>query len=491
MTHFKNKKIKFQIGSKILICCILILLINCSSKANNTNDTNEKQHITNNIKSIKESKYEAIELFGEVTKGDMLLEYKSFCEKKYNEKGYLVNKIYSIANRVFLKETFIYDRYGNVSENTYEYSEYTIPIYPPISKEIYKYNSENKLIEKREYYNTYDENVSVETYNYNSNGKLIEKFLNNELDESYQYDSKGNLILKNKYGYADFPESETFKYDSKGKLVERKVEGELTEYCKNNDKGDLEVKTIHYHNNHDHRVETYIYDSIGSLFHENRTDEIVEINEYDEKNNLIWCYYGEINVGLLYKVECRYDFDNYGNWIKKVEYVNDVPIWITEREYTYYEQKAPQKTTNLIKVKPKSLTEEIENIEPIIPSDFIRFLKKFTEGKKLKSYLIDEDFVWENYDTSRGRLGKDFFLESIENIDFGMDFFIFGKTQKEDIYYNEGYYYVGQKKHRWSMPNENTIIYCDYSKIIPDTYTFEKKDDSWMLTKRKFDQNLH
>jgi hypothetical protein len=105
--------------------------------------------------------------------------------------------------------------------------------------------------------------------------------------EINEYDSYGILVwLDRKY---------TYKYDEKGNMIEK------NEYDSD---GSLD------------RKETYKYDEKGNK---------IEKNEYDSDGS------------LDRKETYQYEYDKAGNWIKKIEFRNEKPVYIYEREYEYYD----------------------------------------------------------------------------------------------------------------------------------------------------------
>jgi len=83
------------------------------------------------------------------------------------------------------------------------------------------------------------------------------------------------------------------------------------------------------------------YDEKGNQIEGNRYDSDGSLNwrytyKYDEKGNLIeWNRYD--SDGSLYtQWTYKYEFDEQGNWIKRVEFENEIPQFILIREYEYY-----------------------------------------------------------------------------------------------------------------------------------------------------------
>jgi hypothetical protein len=114
-------------------------------------------------------------------------------------------------------------------------------------------------------------------------------------DEQRKYDYKGNKIEENSYNSDGSLDSKwTYKYDDKGNQIE------LNSY---NSDGSLSIKW------------TYKYDDKGNK---------IEENSYNSDGSLIskWTFI--------------YEFDKQGNWIKRIDFKNEIPEFILEREYEYY-----------------------------------------------------------------------------------------------------------------------------------------------------------
>jgi len=77
-------------------------------------------------------------------------------------------------------------------------------------------------------------------------------------------------------------------------------------------------------------IELIGYDSDGSV-------EGKITYKYDEQGNPIEGYLYNLDGSLAEEYTSQYEYDEQKNWTKKIEFRNDVPQRITEREYQYYE----------------------------------------------------------------------------------------------------------------------------------------------------------
>ena len=127
----------------ILVILSVLCLVSCN-QSEKKNDLTE-ENLKGKVKSIKETTYKAIEKFGQIEKGDVLVDSSAVYTddgrfKIYNEKG---NKIeenrYDSDGSLDFKDTYKYDEKGNKIE-------------------INNYNSDGRLDSKTTYKYEYDKN---------------------------------------------------------------------------------------------------------------------------------------------------------------------------------------------------------------------------------------------------------------------------------------------------------------------------------------------
>lgn len=204
--------------------------------------------------------------------------------------------------------------------------------------------------------------LAVDNFSIISNGEKIRHIYNQEV----LFNLDGNKIEKNDY----IPD---------GTLANRTVylykQGELVEYNNYDSQGML-FGTGKYHLNEDADVirldykttdgrynwsESYAYDGSGNLIEVKRfkTEEVIDTKElytfndkgnvkesefhrdnklvaknnykYDEEDN-----YNELNFGDSVMYTYKYNYDEKGNWIKKIVFENDNPSGILLREIEYF-----------------------------------------------------------------------------------------------------------------------------------------------------------
>ena len=149
----------------ILVILSVLCLVSCN-QSEKKNDLTE-ENLKGKVKSITENTYEAVDKFGQIEKGDVLVDSSAVYTddghfKIYNEKGNKIEENYYNSNgSLIYKNTYKYDEKGNKIEENY-------------------YNSNGRLYSKT-------------TYKYDEKGNMIE-------DNFYDSDD-GSLIYKNTYEY--------------------------------------------------------------------------------------------------------------------------------------------------------------------------------------------------------------------------------------------------------------------------------------------------
>ncbi|MBV7440439.1 hypothetical protein KRX57_03330 [Weeksellaceae bacterium TAE3-ERU29] len=156
------------------------------------------------------------------------------------------------------------------------------------------------------------------------------------------HDEKGNkrkLNLPNKGIYC------TYKYDERGNLIEERItrakDGssagyKINSYDESNNKieekkyssaGVLDTRNIYKYNEKGELIQQSIYTSdklYSNIYYKynNRGERIEEKYEYSS-----------IIINSTYK----YKYDEKGNWINRIEFIDDKPKYIEERKYEYYD----------------------------------------------------------------------------------------------------------------------------------------------------------
>ena len=281
---------------------LILLVFSVCGYTQNTEITKVPEHPTSEdsitffgkIKSVRETSYEAVEKFGEVSKGEKLSIEVFKCDNKKN----LIEYEYGQN-----------DRYIDIIV----YREH---------KTIIKYDNTGKKIEKKTYA---DEKLdSTITWKYNDKGSVIEK---------NTYDTDNNLFGKTKWKYNDKNKLiEEGYYDSLGNAVSKEIKeydarGYYTGHTKY-ENGKLAWKCTHQlddRGNQIHNVRVgYHYDGSDidtffiKIFKRDEFGNIIEWDEY-QRNQLsrkVFYKYNEDKV----KIEGREFFLNmrYTNYLKNL-----------------------------------------------------------------------------------------------------------------------------------------------------------------------------
>lgn len=206
-------------------------------------------------------------------------------------------------------KTYIYDTYSFLSETQITISNDSIKFYrtiDPYTKDTYSsYTLTSNNIKKT--YTTYERGTPV-----GGCGWISEP----EWDYITHLDSNNNPI---KNISTAVQTEQLFKYNSKSDIINLELiklsTGELLasrDYMYNSDNQLIEEN----HNSY--------FSKITKTIHEYKNDTLTQSFNYDFENNLI------------FSQSTTYDYDKFGNWVKKTESINSTPRFITERQITYY-----------------------------------------------------------------------------------------------------------------------------------------------------------
>jgi hypothetical protein len=137
---------------------------------------------------------------------------------------------------------------------------------------------------------------------------------------SYEAEVRFGEIKKGKRGRGFHDSDFQKKYDEKGNQIEETYYGSS---------GSLNWRLTYKYDEKGNQIEKNSYESDGSL------DWRVTF-KYDEKGNQIEKNSYESDGSLDTQWTYKYEFDEQGNWIKRVEFENEIPQFILIREYEYY-----------------------------------------------------------------------------------------------------------------------------------------------------------
>jgi hypothetical protein len=167
-----------------------------------------------------------------------------------------------------------------------------------------------------------------EIMKYDVTGNLAESLTYDLVNKSvipspaYKYDSKGNCL-------------EISFYDSKGSLSEKRINfkydkrGNEIEYETYDPSGFLFRKTLLKYDQKDQLVEESTYESSNTL-------PFKSTYKYDENGNETECSNYKPDGSLSEIITYKYiKFDKMGNWINRIEFQDNKPAFVEDREIEY------------------------------------------------------------------------------------------------------------------------------------------------------------
>ncbi|PCI96826.1 MAG: hypothetical protein COB15_09085 [Flavobacteriales bacterium] len=323
---------------------------------------------TEGIKAIKSSCYNVI-IVGDSVKADKKINGWGFDGnyfKVFNESGnILLEKEYHSNKMVKLKRLYWYDKFQKLIKHI-EYDYYgkgSTLIYE------YKYNSKDSLIQ---FTTSFDKFKMIIDNEFDSDNRKTKSTTTNTKNNNigivtFDYDIGNNCIKETYYGNAKTYKIVDMVFDKSNNMIEiRRQEyvkndvdtidyRHLYEYNSNNMM--IKAKTF-YKNESTYSSVEYVYDDNGTLLEEKQTpsalmiknvssnsvmkslglkNHIILITRYDSFGNRTQYLrlYGDGNTKDDWTYNYTYDSKN--NWIKKVNYKNDVAISMVKRHILYYD----------------------------------------------------------------------------------------------------------------------------------------------------------
>lgn len=284
--------------NKTKTIALLFLFISCST---NTKNSVEGLNLSGNVKSLKETVFEAKEKFGKLEKGKVSFECIEI----------LLRNCSSVSQYIF-----------NKNKNLIELNDYSSRNNELQYKQSLEYDKNQKIVNDKHY--TYDGSLNKLTnYIYNESSKLIKALVTSPEGDTiniYEYDNKERIVkvigFKQEYSDAFVYK---YNYDEKDRIIEfvaEKSDGKIT-------------------------VDKYIY--VEDLLREVQVIEngniiskrTYEYNEIKNKINIKYFIEGNLNEEL----NIKYLYDNNNNWYTayiKVEKNSNIENFIIEREIEYY-----------------------------------------------------------------------------------------------------------------------------------------------------------
>ncbi|RLD58844.1 MAG: hypothetical protein DRJ01_12085 [Bacteroidetes bacterium] len=275
---------------KIILIPLIILLLSCSNRQNNSDKILQPE---GRIKFITSYGFKETEKENETLKNTIT----SKATYSYDEKGNLIEvNYYDLkTNSVFSKDNRVYDDKGNMTEVIFYNRKGEVQ-----GKDQYKYDDKNNQIQKDNYWKGEFNGKLTRTYNYKNmivTEATFDKNENLQTKWSYKIDEKGNHIEE---------------YDIDGNIISKS---------------------------------TIVYDDKGNIIKEHSqawemdtTNLVVDI-QYDKYNNEVIRTITDLNNNNQVSTrKTEFVYDKYGNWTKMVVTWSWLPNRQTsKREIEYYD----------------------------------------------------------------------------------------------------------------------------------------------------------
>lgn len=287
----------------IFYLLFIIGLTSCQSKFSNENDL-KKEKLNGKVKSMTDNTYTANEKFGVIELGSKLVNFSNK-ENRYTE----------------------FNRFG------FKTKEINTTLLG--HKILYNYNKDNKIVDEKIMEELSEIPYELTSKSYDKEGRLIE---DNTFDTS---DQKRKLLQKRKFKYDNFDNLiEVNSYDENGKLDFKEKskynkEGFIIENQMYSENGTLDYIQKFYYDHNNNRIK-YTSKGFNTATGNNQTIK----SKFNDRNLEIQCEnnYEATAIGRKEsKVETySYEYDDKGNWIKKIIFIANIPNTIVVRQIEYY-----------------------------------------------------------------------------------------------------------------------------------------------------------
>ena len=246
--------------------------------------------------------------------------------KKYDERGNLISATTKYSDERRDSYEYSYDDMGNKIKEEWESSDYSFDRYC-----IY-YDYDKKGNKVKEQLAIEGLNSIVTTFEYSEHGNKIKELqyeengFNGVCIYQHNFNEKGNLTEENYYSHKN------------NTHIEKGLLGKKTAY--EYDGNANLISKIYYNIEDGFEI---IFDHLVTYIYDNKQNKISEIKS-DVNNKIVdrfdykYDYMGNMIDGLVDNEPIKLEYDNYGNWIKKTEYLSKKPRHIIERKIEYYEK---------------------------------------------------------------------------------------------------------------------------------------------------------
>ena len=297
------------------VFCLGVAFVSCE----NIETRKQTHEPEKKIKAIMETMHDPTEFDGVVDNRPEISKNSFITQSAFDAKGNLLSKdqFNSSGNREW-RTIFNYDKHGNLTENfTYHFKTIT-------GSRVNRFNDLNKLVER----NSYDENgknTVREIVQLDSNGQTIsvmysfEKGALVKTSESY-IDEKGNNVENHYFTDGRLTGKEINQFDPNGNRIQTSLQYPLKR----------EERITHYkYDSLNNNIETIVLN--GSLIIESKI-----MARYDDRHNVVELVRYGIKGNVKERIRHRYEYDEEGNWIKDITFVNKKPVSVRIRKIEYY-----------------------------------------------------------------------------------------------------------------------------------------------------------
>lgn len=283
---------KLDIMKKIWTIFPLMLLISCG---NVDNDWKE-MGLYGKVKSVSEQQFKAFETGGKILSGEGFRDTDYDKKIEFNKDGW----------------------YSKISQFTIfgELLDYTV----------FKYDKENLMVERKTF-NDMDSLVVIMKVEYDEKGRPV---------NTLHQDGEGYLTSREVIEYNDENLIETQSVYNKDNVLIRKKQQYL-------DRRGLPKETKIFNEKNEvvnHRKETFgdnrLLDQFTVLSSNGEEVMLVKLS-YDPAGNVVSQEALDMAAMEPYlPVTYQYEFDEKGNWIRRIQFLGDEPLYVVQREIEYF-----------------------------------------------------------------------------------------------------------------------------------------------------------
>lgn len=295
---------------------LAMVIFSCERKGTRTVEVKESSKI---IKSIMESLHDPIEQEGIISYHPEITVDSFILQTNYNQKGELIERSkFNSRGSLVGKEILTYDQNNNNTEKrVYEFNKIT-------NRTTTIFNALNQIIENKEY---------------DADGKPIKKMI-------VQHNSDGSQLASfYRLATGVFVKTSEKKFDVNQNNVETKnfshekvMSVEVNQY----DHQKNRIENIQYNPiRREKRITHFKYDKFNNniekiVLNNNSIITSKSVFTYDAKNNLVKCYLYGIGGERKEYTQHHYEYDEAGNWTKKITMINRKPISVALHRIVYY-----------------------------------------------------------------------------------------------------------------------------------------------------------